>query len=403
MTDEVTSELSDVNISSSINATTVETSTGRLTGHGSPAIPVIMRVTILILFTVFNLSGNGFTLITIRLTPRLWTKTNFILASMMVADVITGVLMMFWYVPFLLVVFVFNNPCHYNVLITVLTPLHKITIHVSILHLLLVSVERYIAIVYPLQYETKFTDRTLKWSISAMWATGIMSGMSYALWVINADLSKCDLIPVQYHLVDVIFGYLPVCISMFICHGKILAIAWRQRQRIEPMSANPAAGPSVQTTAVTCLPPSQSNKADNTEDLTDKPPTDTGPPRKPAVPSSADSSELAQQQQQQQQIKSRRREFKAAYLTAVIVGVCVILWFPYVLGRVLASVGYNPVVVNYIVIASGAIGAFNFSFTWAIYAAVSKSYRRAYRQVMIRIGCCCCKNITLQADNSIIG
>jgi len=128
------------------------------------------------------------------------------------------------------------------------------------------SYKRYIAIVYPLQYENKFTDRTLKLSISAVWATGILSEMSFSLWVINADLSKCDLIPVQYHLVGVLFCYVPVCITMFACYGKILAIAWRQRRRIEPMNANPAAGASVQTTAVTSLPPSQSNKADNTEE-----------------------------------------------------------------------------------------------------------------------------------------
>jgi len=399
MTDAVTSESSDVNISNSFDATTAETGTGRLTGHVSPAIPLTMRVAILMLCAVLNLAGNGFTLITIRLTPRLWTKTNFILASMMVADVITGVLM-FWYVTSLFIFFVFNNPCHYNVVITALMPLNKITPYVSILHLILISVERYIAIVYPLQYETKFNDRTLKWSISAVWATGILMGMSYWMWLINSDLRKCDLIPVQYQLVDFILGYLPVSISMFICYGKILAISWRQRQRIEPMSANPAAGPSVQTTAVTSLPPSQSNKTDNTEGLTDKPLTDTGPPRKPATPSCAGSSEP---EQQQQQIKSRRREFKAVYLTAVVVGSFVILWFPHMIGRVLASVGYNPVVVNYVGLVGGAFGAFNFSFTWVIYAAVSKSYRRAYRQVMIRIGCCCCcKNVSLQGDNSLV-
>ena len=318
----------------------------------------------------------------------------------MVADVINGVLIMFWYTPFYLVFVVFNNPCHYNVVITTLMPLNKISPYVSILHLILISVERYIAIVYPLQYETMFNDRTLKWSISAVWATGILMGKSYWMWLINADLRKCDLIPVQYQLVDFILLYVPVSTSMFICYGKILAIAWRQRQRIEPTSANPAAGPSVQTRTVTSLPLSQNNKADNTEGLTDKPLlTDTGPPRKPAIPSCAGSSELAQQQQQ---IKSRRREFKAAYLTAVMVGSFVILLFPHMLGRVLASVGYNPVVVNYIGLVGGAIGAFNFSFTWVIYAAVSKSYRRAYRQVMIRIGCCCCKNVTLQADNSLV-
>ena len=108
-----------------------------------------MRVVILLIMAVFNLGGNGFTLITIRLTPRLWTKTNFILASMLVSDIMTG-FFMFWYTPLLLVVYVFNNPCQYNVVITATTPLLKMNGLVSAYHLILISVERYIAIVYPL-------------------------------------------------------------------------------------------------------------------------------------------------------------------------------------------------------------------------------------------------------------
>ena len=352
---------------------------------------------------VFNLGGNGFTLITIRLTPRLWTKTNFILASMMVADVITGIFTL-WQIPFFIVVFVFNDPCHYNVIFTALTPLIKVNSYVSIYHQILISVERYIAIVYPLHYETKFNDRTLKCSITAVWASGLLLALTFVLWLINADHRKCDLIPAEYQLVDVLLCYIPVCITMFTCYGKTLAIAWRHRQRIEPMNANPTAGPSVQTTAVTTLPSSQNNKDNNTADPKHSALATIGPPTTPVMTSDTTSEELAQQQQQQQQqkMKSRRREFKAVYLTGAIVGTFVILWFPHALGRVLASVGYNEVVVNYIFNASGVIGEFNFAFRWIIYAALSKSYRRAYRQVMIRINCCCCKNVTLQADNSSV-
>jgi len=141
--------------------------------------------------------------------------------------------------------------------------------------------------------------------------------------------------------------------------------------------------------------------------LKDKPPASTGPPSEPAVADAGDGSAdvvavVDQQRQQRQQIKSRRREFKAVYLTAAIVGMFVVLWIPHALGRVLATVGYDPVVVGYLSVASGGIGTFNFAFAWAIYAAVSRSYRRAYRQVLNRIGCCCCANISLQTDNSLI-
>ena len=113
MSDVVMSESSDVNFSSSVNATPTETDTGSLVGYVSTANSMIARVSMLLVMAVFNLGGNGFTLITIRLTPRLWTKTNFILASMLVADLMTGVFM-FWYVPFMIVVYVFNNPVSYT-------------------------------------------------------------------------------------------------------------------------------------------------------------------------------------------------------------------------------------------------------------------------------------------------
>jgi len=397
MTDVVTSAFSEINISSSINTTTA--GTGSLARQVSPANPVIVRVTILLILTVFNLGGNGFTLITIRLTPRLWTKTNFILASMLVSDIMTGVFMS-WYLPFLLVAYVFNNPCRFNVFVPLTTTVFRVPGYSSIYHLILISIERYIAIVYPLKYETKFTDRTLKLALSAVWGVGILMSITWSMWLINADLRKCDLIHNSYYLIDVVLAYIPVCVSMFFVYGKILAIWWRQRRRVDPVNTNLTRGTSGQATASTTLPTIESSKADNTQDAKENPHESAGPSSEPAVTSVTASADVAEQQRQK--IKSRRREFKAVYLTGAIVGQFVILWFPNILGRVLAATSYNPVVYNYLFLVGGALGSANFAFSWVIYAAVSKSYRRAYRQLLIRIGCCCCKNINAQGDNSLI-
>ena len=140
-----------ISISSSVDVTTA-LQTGR--APVSLASPMIVRATLLLVCAVINVCGNGFTLIAIRMTPRLWTKTNFILASMLLSKVVTGVFVL-WYTPLLVVVHVFNNPCRYNVLLAVLTALLKMTAYVSSYHVIPVSVERYIAIVYPLHYESK--------------------------------------------------------------------------------------------------------------------------------------------------------------------------------------------------------------------------------------------------------
>jgi len=275
---------------------------------------------------------------------------------------------------------------------TVADGIFKIAGFASCYHLILISVERYTAIVYPLQYETKFTDRTVKWAISVCWVSGVLIPMTFSLWMINADLRNCVLIPAQYYLVTVIVFYMPACISMLVCYGKIFAISWRQRRRMQRI-VNPAPETPGHPITLTTLPPTQNNKVINTADGEETSPPDTGPPASPAVMSA----ELAEQQRQK--IKSRRREFKAAYLTGAIVGAFVVLWFPSMLSRVLYSASYDPIVVNYLFLVGGAIASLNFAFSWAIYAAVSKSYRRAYRQMLIRIGCCWCKNVTLPADN----
>jgi len=126
LSDVMTSESPDVNVSNSINVTSV--TTGKTAGiAGQPAMAVILRAVIMLILNVSNVCGNGFTLVTIRLTPRLWTKTNFILASMLVSALVSAVLML-WYTSFILAVYVFNNPCRYSVIITALTPFMKMTV-----------------------------------------------------------------------------------------------------------------------------------------------------------------------------------------------------------------------------------------------------------------------------------
>jgi len=157
---------------------------------------------------------------------------------------------------------------------------------------------------------------------------------------------------------------------MIFVYGKILPIWWRQRKLVHPLNTVSAPGTSRQCTVTdTGFPLAQISNADNAHDAKKKPMTSAGPPSKPAVATVA-SADVAEQQRQV--IKSRRQEFKAVYLTAAIVGTFALLWFPNVLGRILASAGYDQVVVNYIFLAGGAIGFFNFASSWVVYAAVSK-------------------------------
>ena len=392
--DVVTSELPDVNTSVSFNATMAAINTKSFAGRMSPT-PVPL-VAILLILSVLGMCGNGFTLITVQMTARLWTKTNVIMASMLMSYFFASLSLIC--INFYLL---YNITCRFHAVVNTVTYFWiKTAVYVSSLHTIMVSVERYIAIVHPLQYETTFTDRTLKRAISAVWMIGIFIGLTFMLWLIDAHLRKCPIIPVHYELLDVVIFTL-ICICLLACYGKILVISWHHHQHIEPQLAiaTPATGSSLQTTASPNV--TQSNRAttsDKTMDPNDKPMTGTESLSQTAGGASSDLT----REQQRQQIKSRRREFKAAYVVTAIVGAWAILTLPRMIGVVLLSLGYNPAVTRNIITVGQAMGTLKFAYTWAVYAVMSKSYRRTYRQMLIHIGCCCCKKITPPTDNSLV-
>lgn len=105
--------------------------------------------------------------------------------------------------------------------------------------------------------------------------------MTFMFWLINADLRKCVLIPADYHLIDLFLVYLPVCVTMIFCYGKILAIWWKQRKQINVMtiSSAPGAPPVVQETAATASHSTQNSNVSNARgDPQDKPQEPAGPP-----------------------------------------------------------------------------------------------------------------------------
>jgi len=135
---------------------------------------------------------------------------------------------------------------------------------------------------------------------------GILMGTTHLLWLIDADLAKCQIIPVHYHLVDVLAVYTPVCICLITCYGRILAISRRQRRSVA--SGSPAAGAPSRTTRVATATHinGPTTGGNNTVDPSDKPTTAAGASSEPAVTSGAASASEPTHEQQRQKIKSRR-------------------------------------------------------------------------------------------------
>ena len=152
------SEKNHENVSISMN--TSVTTARMFASKPSPSIPWSFLVKYSVLFAMMpmNLAGNGLTLAAFLTNAHLQTKTNRILASLTCTDMLTMILL-----PPVFVYYVngylYRNPCDYGYLYNFMQAFGKLLPKISDNHLVVVAMDRYVAIVHPLSYESYLTDK----------------------------------------------------------------------------------------------------------------------------------------------------------------------------------------------------------------------------------------------------
>lgn len=201
--------------------------------------PVILKATFMIFFTLVGFVGNGITLAAIRQSPILRTKTYALLASLTVADLLTGVTVL-WTMAFQLLVYVFSeDPCLFILPVAALRFPERLPVAVTITHIGVISFERYIAVVYPLRYEAWITDRSVKAMIAFGWLFPAVPFSVYFTYIggINWHTCTIDASVQQVALVDVCHIML-VIVVIVVFQSCILTTALRQRAKINSEVSN---------------------------------------------------------------------------------------------------------------------------------------------------------------------
>ena len=113
----------------------------------------------------------------------------------------------------------------------------RIPILSSMFHLILMGVERFVAIVWPLRFENMVTENTLKGGIAACWIISFLICFGYLGWLPYIsrfpDMCLWQTAPLQATLVVELLLYGIIFTGMIIIYGKKICIARAHTRRIQ--------------------------------------------------------------------------------------------------------------------------------------------------------------------------
>ncbi|XP_014672510.1 PREDICTED: octopamine receptor 1-like [Priapulus caudatus] len=224
--------------------TTIETNVSVTTAVVAAATdstgPYVYLVFLCILIVSITVS-NSLVLIAVNRYHSLQTVTNQYVISLSVADLLVGIGLVCWLIMDMVSWYAQWQPPDYICFFR--TGLALVTIVVSMLNVLAIAVDRYVAIIYPFVYNTHMTYRVANTVIAGLWTYAIL------LFAIPAGLSAdrdagChfESFVNKYHILAYCIHYIITFVVMLCLYSKIFAVSWHQMREIQRLRISAPAG-----------------------------------------------------------------------------------------------------------------------------------------------------------------
>ncbi|XP_038045878.1 5-hydroxytryptamine receptor 1A-like [Patiria miniata] len=314
---------------------------------------------ILLPLSLFIITGNLLVVISLRHASSTWAvlqkATNTFVASLAVADCLVGVAL----VPvFYLGIFVKSLKSDFYFCL-VITSLMMVSCSISMLHVLGIALDRFLAVMYPLLYHSLMTERRTAIMVALTWCLAIGLGLTpYLGWRKPArKLEFCNIdqvLPFGYVLFTFILAFAVPLLTMAVMYTQITLAARRHVRRI-------AALPAV--TVSRCVAASTSERGPGSDRTSDR----------------------------LQKIFSVG-DMKAITTTSIVVGVFVLCWLPpYILNFVLQyrndnrPTGSELIRAPLVEAALNTLGFGNSAANPIIYAYRYREFRRGIRKMFARL------------------
>ena len=193
------------------------------------------------LIGIITLVGNLMTLVAYVKYRHLRRVGNYFLVSLAVADLLGGVITLL-----MIVSFGECSPIVENV-VSALTYFFVLT---SLVHLLLIAIDRYIAINQPLQYESKMTPRRACIILATTWTAMAILCCSPVFLLVRVDI-QCDTTAGgDYETLLEIVCYVFTMTTITVVYTKVLLVVRLQRRRIHDMEQSMGTSSEISTVTV---------------------------------------------------------------------------------------------------------------------------------------------------------
>lgn len=340
-------------------------------GGWDDMLVLVLKSFILVFIIVAAVFGNLLVILSVIRHEKLRVITNYFVVSLAFADLLVALLAMSFNASveisgkwvFSMTVCDFWNSC--DVLFST----------ASILHLCCISVDRYYAIIRPLEYPLKMTTKRVAVMLTCVWvSSGIISFIPIFLGWYTTDewLNKRKSNPPEcsfvvnrpYAIISSSVSFWIPCVIMVFAYYRIYLEAVRQEKMLYKTYTGP-----VMMQNKNSIPSDDGHITTDMENDAD-----------PSTPT-------------KRNINKMKRERKAAKTLGIIMGCFILCWLPFFLWYVSTTmcgkdICPHPVVVESIVFW---IGYFNSSVNPIIYAYFNHEFREAFKETIQRVFCRICQ------------
>ena len=323
---------------------------------------MIAQASFVIFILILDVGGNCLVCGAIIRYRRLRTITNYFIISLAVSDLLVAFLSMPFRIHHVLNQMQWNlgkAVCQFWIFSDLLCSAASMT------NLSLISVDRYLALSYPLTYRSIMTKRKGAVAIVVVWSYAlVISGMSFKQWDKNAIIMinpACSKVDKYYYTFAIILAFFLPLVILVVAYSMVFKVALSQARKLQLLNVGHAKG------AITEL--GESN--------------DFSQPR----PSVVSIGKIERRRR-----KSIVRELKATKTLAIVVGTFIFCWLPFFICMFvvqfcpmcfqrLPPTGQEAIGITFAYV----LPLLNSAVNPIIYSSFNSDFRYAFREIVFKI------------------